>query len=175
MNTEQAAQAIVALINSSPRSPRQDEIEAIIAKIATHKAGNVFHGHSAHRADWDALVLEANAVNARSTEIQAAGGSHEAAEAAEAICCAAEDRIDACANRIFRTPARNPADILLLAEACFRTLWSGTELTAPEADARMANGPDHDIGASGICADALRALLKGIRDLALKSGEVRHD
>lgn len=41
---------------------------------------------------------------------------------------------------------------------------AGGHLTAPDADARMAEGPDHQV--SGICAEALAALLKGIRDLA---------
>ena len=39
--TQQAAAAIVALINSSPRSPRQDEIEAILARIGHAPAQDV--------------------------------------------------------------------------------------------------------------------------------------
>ena len=34
LTTEQAAAAIVKLINTRPDSPRQDEIEAIIARVA---------------------------------------------------------------------------------------------------------------------------------------------
>lgn len=38
---EQAAQAIMDLINSRPRSPRRDEIEAIIDKLADTATGTV--------------------------------------------------------------------------------------------------------------------------------------
>jgi len=41
LSSEEAAAAIVALINSSPRSPRQDEIEAILARIMPAPATDV--------------------------------------------------------------------------------------------------------------------------------------
>jgi hypothetical protein len=74
-------------------------------------------------------------------------------------------RLEECAKRIFRTPAQNLADILLLTKACFRTLWTGCNLTDPDADAQMADGPHHEIG--DIDGEALAALLKGIRDLLM--------
>ena len=40
-SVQHAAEAIVALINSSPRSPRQEEIEAIIAKVAPSGATSI--------------------------------------------------------------------------------------------------------------------------------------
>jgi hypothetical protein len=55
--------------------------------------------------------------------------------------------------------------VSLLAAVSYWTLWSETDLTAPEADACLADGPAHNV--DGICAEALAALLKGIRDLTL--------
>ena len=156
-----AAAEIVALINSRVSSPRQEELEAIIARVATQKAGNSFCGHSAHRAEWDAIVREDDEAQARASRIEEEGGSDQAIAAAEEFCGAVGDRLSECAKRIFGTPAQSQADILLLAEACFRTLWSGCNLNGPDADAQMAGGPHHEVG--GIddpCGEALAALLK---------------
>jgi hypothetical protein len=52
---------------------------------------------------------------------------------------------------------------VLLAEVCFYTLWS-MDWRDPDADAHLADGPAHQV--SGICADALAALIRAIRDWA---------
>jgi hypothetical protein len=44
-SAEQAAQAIVDLINARPRSPRPDEIAAIIRRLAVPPAGNATCPH----------------------------------------------------------------------------------------------------------------------------------
>ena len=167
VTAQEAAAELHALINSRVASPRLEEIEGIIAKVATHKVGNFLHGCSAHRVEWDALVRQEDEASERTSAIAAGGGSYEAITAAEELCGAASDRLDACATRIFRTPARDPADIFLLAEACFRTLWSGCSLYGPDADELMADGPHHEVGSiDDACGEALAALFKGIRNLS---------
>jgi hypothetical protein len=137
-------------------------------KPAIALVSNFFYGHSTHRAEWDALVREEDEAQALASRIEEQGGSNEAITAADEFAYAVSTRLEECAKRIFRTPAQNLADILLLTEACFRTLWVGTNLFGPDADARMARGPDFEIGdIDDPCGEALVALLKGIRDLLM--------
>jgi hypothetical protein len=75
-------------------------------------------------------------------------------------------QLDDCARRIL---AQRVPDITLLAEVSYWALWT-TNLNAPDADQRLARGPDNafedESNEDCICTEALAALLKGIRDLA---------
>jgi hypothetical protein len=162
----EAAAQIVALINSSPQSPRQDEIAAVISKVAPPTPDI---DQPKHRAEWDTLLAASNAAWVRNGEIANTGGSNNAVQATEAEASAADQRLDDCARRIWEEPVHGPGDIRLLADICFRVLWSDEELDGPNADTLLDAGPAHDV--SGICAEALAALLRGIR--AFGGGEVR--
>jgi hypothetical protein len=58
LSVPQAAAAIVALINASPRSPRPEEIEAIIARADTApvQEAAMSSAHVALHAEWGTLV-----------------------------------------------------------------------------------------------------------------------
>jgi len=72
-------------------------------------------------------------------------------------------------RRLWGRPAKWE-DLPLLAEACFTHLWPGYVLDQPESDALLAKGMDC---VGGVGDEALAALLRAIRDLALFKG--RHD
>jgi hypothetical protein len=100
---------------------RQDEIESIVTRIARPMSDI---GEAARRAQWNAAVGAANAAWAKYSEVEGAEGKPEEIEAREKIATAMGRLVDECAKLIFREPVRNLADIVLLAEVCFYTLWS---------------------------------------------------
>src|SRR5262245_33305688 len=118
---EQAADAILTLINSQPRTPTKAEVAAIIAQVATP---TLDVGPSKYRSDWDAAMAACRAAEPVASDEEMA---------------AASDRVDACAQRICSEPVRGLADIRLIAETCYWTWWSDPSgLTSADADAQLA-------------------------------------
>jgi hypothetical protein len=62
-HVSEAAASILALINSKPQSPRQDELEAIITRVAIAPGLGAAANH--HRAEWDRLIEAYNAAEAK--------------------------------------------------------------------------------------------------------------
>jgi hypothetical protein len=62
---EQSANAILALINSQPRTPTKDELAAIIAKTALPPP---CAGAPKLRAEWDAAMVACKAVEPVATD-----------------------------------------------------------------------------------------------------------
>jgi hypothetical protein len=152
-----AASQIAALINSRLVSPRQDEIEAILAKaIAADTVSPDGSSISPRRDAWRTLIAEHDAAYCVSGNLPAEDPREEAAQAAS---LAADDRLEALHEELWATPARNSADIRLLGEICFRKLWPGHDLTAANSDAKLEEVPH--------CYEckALGALLRAVRDL----------
>jgi hypothetical protein len=149
-----AAAKVLELINSKPQTPRQDEIAVIVA-AALPIALNL--AEAKRRAEWTSAVAAVDSANAKIREL---GGDDEAMTAAEAEASAADDRLDACATRIFNERVRSFGDIALLAEVCFRVLWDAN-LTDPSADVRMAAGPEHDLWSADVCLGALTPSSRG--------------
>jgi hypothetical protein len=149
-NANDVAQAIIDLINSKPQSPTKDELASIIAKVASPAADA---GAPKLRAEWDAAMAACKAAEPLATDEEMG---------------VASERVDACARRIVSKPVHGLADVLLLAEACYWMLWSDPSgLTGPDADAQLAAGPAHDI--TETCAEALAALLKGVRAVGMRT------
>jgi hypothetical protein len=109
MSITEAAAAIVALINASPRSPRQEEIEAIIAKHATSAA-----------APATPMVAEIRDTVARLDEAFAVLGKvrptdKASEEAAQARVDELQDRLEELGNQI-PDPPETLADLMAWAE-----------------------------------------------------------
>jgi hypothetical protein len=51
-----AAAEIVALVNACPRTPRPEQIEAIVAKALTHRRSEARHRPYPLEAKWNALI-----------------------------------------------------------------------------------------------------------------------
>jgi hypothetical protein len=98
---------------------------------------------SIDRTEWDRRVAETDAANARVSALQ--GNTCESIVAAEEVADEISSELDECARRICREPATTVADVALLADVCHRVLCVDGVL-------------------DGICAEALGALLKGIRE-----------
>jgi hypothetical protein len=105
--SEQAADAILALINSRPRTPNRDELAAVIDKAMS--ASDV--EAEKNRAEWNELTAQARAARAklRSTPC----GS-------DAEVRASDTRLHDCAVRILAEAARGPKHVRLPAYAA---LW----------------------------------------------------
>jgi hypothetical protein len=130
-----AADAILALINSRPRSPTKDEL---VALLVSHLKPTHADAPARHRAEWDAVVAIYKAIAKDKT-------------ASDEDRDAADKRIDDCAWCIMAKPALELADIKLLAEICSWVHW-GAEPVGP-----LLGGP--------ICDEALAALLRAIWDM----------
>jgi len=150
MYTETAtatADAILALINSKPRTPTRDELVAVIAgHLEPEPPWAHPCGAAAHRDEWDTLMAASRAA-------EAGDGSEEG----DAAVDAATTLVNECAERILQAPVRGVAEIKLLAEVFHWTMWADP---AGLTDASLAEGPIHDAS-----DEALAALLRGIRDL----------
>ncbi len=99
---QQAAAQIVALINASPRSPRVDEIEAIIAKAVL--------SHHQEPAPDPRLMEWREKVAAYRAAVDAA-----VTEDDDAVVDAVLDALDTYSHAIWATPVRTFADLLLRA------------------------------------------------------------
>jgi hypothetical protein len=186
-----AADAILALINSKPRTPTKDELVAIIAKAVPNPVVSVavkFQRHEVGarekveafeaprlRGEWDALATDMVAVDAKCCAIsEATDGCTDAVLVAEDEASEVQERFNDCARRILKEPVRNQSDLILLAEACYWWLYSELSgLWAPEAEAQLAGSPAHAIVEGGVCEEAVVALLKGLRDVGMRAANRR--
>jgi len=133
-----AAAEIYALINGRPRSPTKDELVAIIAKAVPspvvavavkfqrYKLGKqAVEQEPKFRAEWDALTTEMLAADAKCCAIsEAADGYTDAVSAAEDQASEVQERFNDCARRILKEPVRTPADLMLLTEAAYWSLYN---------------------------------------------------
>jgi hypothetical protein len=159
-SVDETAAHIVALINSSPRSPRQDQIAAIIAaQTALPPDGSIL---SPKRDAWRALIAEHDAAHLVSGDLLPGDPLDPRIAAAEAITKVADDRLNAFEEELWAAPAQGRADIRLLAEICFRRYWPGYDLTGAESDSLLREGPHVCDGED--LDKALGALLRAIRD-----------
>jgi hypothetical protein len=167
---DQAADAIVALINSRPASPTKAKIAAVIADtmgssvVSRDVAGRVeirgreFRGLIEHalREQWHKIVAELEAAYEVSGELVET--TPEGA-AAWAITQAAIARYNAFSERLWAVPPAH-ADIGLLAQVLYHQCHNGSTLTASDADEQMEQGP---ASCGGSIDKAQAALLKAIR------------
>ena len=161
-HVQQAAAKILALVNSSPRTPWPSEIETIIAKARLSDDCGDEAVAVAH-ATWRKLVIEAE------DTLRAKDLVHgdPRLPAAEAISDAAFERLHAFEASIWERPARSLADLPLLADLLVYQLWPGYSMTEAfpgndphDLDALIEGGPfcQDDDGRTGV-------LLRAIRDL----------
>ena len=126
LSVQQAAADILALINSSPRTPWPSEIEAIIAKVVEPASP---HAHeeavAVDRATWRKLVIEAEAtLHAKDLLV-----GDPSLPAAEAVSETAYERLHAFEASIWERPARSLGDIPFLADLLVYQMWPGYSMT----------------------------------------------
>jgi hypothetical protein len=150
---DQAADAILVLINSRPASPTKAEISAV---IAGNMGSPLSRDVAAGREEWSRLVAEFEAACKISGELVE---STPEGAAAEAVTQAAAAQYNAFCAQLWAVPPAQ-ADIGLLAEVLYHQCHNGSTLTASNADQHMEHGP-------ASCGDpidkAQAALLKAIR------------
>ena len=140
---QQAAAEIVQLINSSPMSPRQEEIEAIIARAMPATLG----GDDAIVRRWEASEAAHYAVALRNEE--ASDGQHESAN----------DVLIRETRRMWREPVRGWPDIVVRAKAALYWRWPRFEQGQIEAyEALVREAEDLDDGPLALLIDAILTL-----------------
>lgn len=144
-SVQQAATEIVALVNSSPRTPWPEEIAAIIAKAVPGAAPMppMSPAHAAHYAEWRRLIDE----HMREFGPGSQDGMTVAeAEADDARMSAHSKVIDALKARILSVPAKTWGDVVLYAQACSWEYWCGADPEGPDMRRWLEDGPqcDHD-------------------------------
>lgn len=141
--TQEAAAAIVALVNSNPRSPRQEEIEAILAKAVPPDLG----GDDAIVRRWEAAEAAHFAVAIRNEE--ASGGAHDSAN----------DVLIAATRQLWREPVRSWADIVARAKVALYWKWPHFENGEFEKyEALVREADDLDDGPLALLIDAILTL-----------------
>lgn len=177
LTVQQAAVEILTLINTSPRTPWANDIEAIVSRaIGGQAAAQSTQGGpiaSMRQRWWDLSVSTYQAMNAesvlRDARVPETDPRFQEIARLHRDCSSA---LDSCLETIFKTPAQTPADVLLLADVLFEQLWTGATLTmggmpvddTPRtAEQCLDTGPDN-------CGDGVEAatvaLMRGIRDVA---------
>lgn len=151
--TSQAAAEIVALMNATPRTPRPDQIEAIVARAVDHSGGHRTH---ALEGEWDALFEEWRATWQRVDDVDANGQPTPETETAEEAAQVVAGRLDALAVRIMATPEPTLEYARLMVRVSYFVLWSG-DWYSSDRDSQLADGPAHHV--EGLCAAALAALM----------------
>jgi hypothetical protein len=109
LTVTEAAAAIVALINASPQSPRQAEIEAIVARAAVPLRTEQL---SAAQVELQKAVDDCVAAEKALHQAGVRYLSEQDYQAAEARSAAAFDRMDKLADQL-PTPPRSIADVVL--------------------------------------------------------------
>jgi CHAT domain len=123
-----AAAEIHVLINSKPQSPTKAEIAAIIVKAMPAPD----FGTPKLRAEWDALVAELRVAERKvdAADAASAGQQADAIKVTEREEIAVRRRVEACARRVIKEPARTQAEMLLHATAM---CWLfGYDCTTPD-------------------------------------------
>jgi hypothetical protein len=122
---QEAAAAIIALINSSPRSPRQDEIEAIISRVAV-SPGPI--PASAKATEWRRAVADLRqGFELRGEEYKRwkAAGREPTNDDLDRVADidTLSDRVDSATHAIWAAGATCWADIALFAELARYWVW----------------------------------------------------
>jgi hypothetical protein len=165
---QEAAAAIVALINSSPRSPHQDEIEAILGRVAV-SPGPITA--SAKATEWRcALAALRQGFELRGEEYKRwkAAGREPTNDDLDPVADidALSDRVDSVTHAIWAAGATCWADIALFAEVARYWVW---DPEAPDLDKWFkAELEPHD---TGFDDQAMAQLVNAVLQLAGK--EVR--
>jgi hypothetical protein len=147
------ADATLALINASPRTPSK---AALIAAMATslHPA-RMQHAEQWRR--WRSLCAASAKAFAAYQDAQANEPDDARVDAMEALACDADDRVVAFCEALWAQPPGD-ADILLLADTLAYWAYNCT-LSAPDADELVSGTPN---GHGGIIDKAQAALLRAI-------------
>jgi hypothetical protein len=143
-----AAQAIVQLINSQPRTPNAGEIRGVLERCLEWASGyDPADGTSiaSHAETW--RKLHAAADMSRAVVDYFDHCVHAQASDAIEKAQAAEKSETALREKLWELPATSPADVDLLAEICFAQLWPGRALFSEDAcvlhqDAAYWDGED---------------------------------
>jgi hypothetical protein len=122
LTTEQAAAVIVNLINARPTSPRQDEIEAIVARVVIPTAIS-YSDEQAKLLEATQECLAAEKALNKATHDRVDTVDSEKWSAADAHYTDALSRVGELAEQL---PGRSFADIVLLAQAA----WCYADKTA---------------------------------------------
>jgi hypothetical protein len=151
-SVQQAAAAIVRLINSSPRSPRIEEIEAILARAMPSV-----------RSDDDAIVRRWEAAEAAHYAVAIRNG-----ESSDEEHSSANDALIEATRRLWREPVKGWPDIVARAKVAFYWKWprfDPEETREYEALVREADDLD-----DGPLALLVHAILEGGRQLPANLG-----
>jgi hypothetical protein len=123
----EAARAIVLLINQRPTSPRQDEIEAILAKVTSP---------SLYLQEEPTLALEIRRLHEKADEANERVGYHPPVSELRNACIDEHDRFMEQATRIaeavWSAPPRSIADLYVRAEIA--RYWHQGEETRLEGE-----------------------------------------
>jgi hypothetical protein len=133
-----AAREAVALINSSPRTPTVDEIAAIIARQAPSSEPALRPECQRHLDRLDRAFIRLDKVEATTVD----SADEDLLDAEQQVDKVMKD-VENCASRILNEQVRDLADLKLLADVCFRTLYSDGPIDGPCADVILAAGPVH--------------------------------
>jgi len=169
LTVQQAAVAIVRLINSTPRTPWPSEIEAMVARVVSSDPAAMSPAHAEHYQEWRRLIDHHMRVFGDPDED---GKTMAEIDAEQARMSAHMQIIDALKARIFAVPARTWGDVMLYARACCWEYWAAIDPEGPDARRWLDDGPqcDHDD------AIALAKLLEAIFSVAGigRFGEASH-
>jgi hypothetical protein len=167
-----AAAEIVALVNARPRTPRPEQIEAIVAKAITLRGSEARYRPYPLEAKWNALIREWEAAWQRVADAQDAAKGEPApqVEAAVAQCVARlEEEIDALVKRIMDAPEPTLDYARLMVRVCYYVMW-GDDWRAPHHYTTLATATARIV--EGLSADVLAALMTAT--WAIQPMEERH-
>jgi hypothetical protein len=157
-SVQEATAQIVALINSSPRSPRPEAIEAIVARIVASPDPDDAPQPSPMADDWWRALAAERALFARhSQEHQQRKASEKALERIDSEADAAMDKTSQATHRVWRAGAKTWADVVLFAEIARYWMWDPED---PDLDAQY-NGW-LEIDDTGLDTQALAQLVKAV-------------
>lgn len=170
LTSQEAAAQILALVNSSPRTPWPHEIEAIVAKVSAPAAsvwGGCDEAIVEDQKKWCELVIQAEAAM-RAADVNKDDIPHDEWIALQRAQGETASRQLEFEESIWARPAFAVSHIPLLADLFVYQVWPGRTLTNTfpgndpmTLEEMMEEGPECD---GGTCDDALGALLRAIRD-----------
>jgi hypothetical protein len=148
-SADQVADAVLALINSRPQTPRREEIAAIFAKVLPSAEVGVPKRH----AEWAALSAEVGAADAKSRALSDATNDllTKEVQAAEDEAWPIYERLSDCEQRILAEPVHASADLMLLAEASSLDEEAGSSRFPGNRRTPMSKNPDNSLHKNGVC------------------------
>jgi hypothetical protein len=126
LTSQQATTEIIALINTSPHSPRPDEIEAIIAKVVPQQPSMQRSSEAEKAGLWRRVVAEERAAWVKREQGWVASGKAMTNAELNAITEAACDKTRATIHAMWGDGASTWGDVVLFAEIAQWCNW-GTE------------------------------------------------